>query len=268
MWRPLWAIVGRELTRMVRQRGRLVSALVRPLIWLLVIGTGMQGLLQSLGPVAYKQFMVPGLLSMVLLFGAMLAALSLVYDKESGVMRMLICAPFSRYWIILARTVSATIAALVQALLLIVVLVPLGYFVIPENLPLFVLGLVLTALVCAAMGMVIAVYSKTLDNFAVIMNFVIFPAFFLSGALYPLESLPVWLKAVALANPFSYGVDVLKHAMLADMPPPYAADFPVALGIGALVAFTAAGLTVACLRFSQARLLERLAKTLSGSRAG
>jgi ABC-2 type transport system permease protein len=105
MWRALGAIIERDLKRMLRQRGRLVSAMVRPLIWRVSIGGGMQTMVEQGNPgLRYKEFMVPGLLSMVLLFGSLLASLSMVYDKEGGVMRMLLMAPFPRYWIILARS--------------------------------------------------------------------------------------------------------------------------------------------------------------------
>jgi ABC-2 type transport system permease protein len=271
MRRAISAIISRELKRMVRQRGRLIAAMVRPLVWLFVIGSGFQALVESSGQGHYKQFMVPGLLCMVLLFAAMLAALSLVYDKESGVMRMLVIAPFAHYWIVLARTLSAAIAAIFQALLLMVVLSALRlfgleYFGMPSHLALSALGLVLTALTCATTGMLIAVHSKTLDNFAVIMNFVVFPMFFLSGALYPLEHLPALLKALALANPFSYGVDLMKHAILRDVSTNFSADLSVGTDIAVMAGYVTVGLLIACLRFSQAPVLEKLAKALSGSR--
>jgi ABC-2 type transport system permease protein len=268
MWRALGAIIARELKRMVRQRGRLISAMVRPLIWLLVIGTGVQTLIEGTGGGGYKHFLVPGLLSMVLLFGALLASLSLVYDKESGVMRMLVMAPFPHYWIILARTLSATLVGLTQAAMLMLILLPLGYWTAPESLPLLLIGLVLTSAACASLGIVIAVYSQSLDDFAVIMNFVIFPLFFLSGALYPLEQLPVALKLIALCNPFSYGVDLLKHALLHEAPPRFGSDFPVAYDLMVLTGFILITLFVACMRFSQARVLETLARLLSNPRRG
>jgi len=265
--RATGAIIGRELTRMLRQRGRLFSSMVRPLIWLLVIGSGFGAMLQQYGTGDYQQFLVPGLLCMVLLFGAMLASLSLVYDKESGVMRMLVIAPFSHYWIILARTVSAAIAGLVQVLMLIVILALLGYLSMPVQVMWFTVGLVLTALLCAAFGMVIAVFSKTLDNFAVIMNFVIFPVFFLSGALYPLTHLPLWLKLITLANPFSYSVDLLKHALLGSAGSgPMGAEFNLLLDISVQIGCIVAALAIACIRFSQAPVMERLASILSGER--
>lgn len=269
--RALAAIIGRELTRMLRQRGRLLSAMVRPLIWLLVIGGGFGAMLQRFGQADYQQFLIPGLLCMVLLFGAMLASLSLVYDKESGVMRMLVIAPFAHYWIILARTISAAIAGLVQALLLVIILFAIGFLSWPFDFGLFVLGLSMTALLCASFGMLIAVFSKSLDNFAVIMNFVIFPVFFLSGALYPVEHLPFWLKFITLINPFSYGVDLLKHALLegGDMAGlGLGAEFSVTIDLLVQAGYIVLALATACLRFSQAPVMESLARILSTPRRG
>src|SRR3989449_10397415 len=127
-FRPIYAVLERELLRMFRQRTRLVAAMVRPLIWLLVIGGGFAAFIGEARGVDYKSFLVPGVLGMTMLFGAMLAALTTVYDKESGVMRMMVVAPLPHAWIVLAKMVSAALAAIVQALLLIVLLVLLGRF--------------------------------------------------------------------------------------------------------------------------------------------
>ncbi len=264
IWRPLGAILLRDLKRMLRQRGRLLSAMIRPLIWLLIIGGGFGSVFRQLGHGDYQQFLVPGVLCMSLLFGSLLASLSLVYDKESGVMRMLMVAPFAHYWILLARTLSSTIVGMVHALLLLAVLFLIGYLPLPLHAPLLLLGLLAAALLSASFGTLIAVFSKNLENFAVIMNFFIFPVFFLSGALYPIESLPPLLKWTALINPFSYGVDLIKHALLPAGPATaFAADFSISRSLLLLTAWTAAALGIACLRFSQPRLIEAFAARLS-----
>ncbi len=264
MWRPLWAIIKRELVWTLRQRGRLVSAMVRPLLWLFTVGIGFEALLGQFGPGSYQAFLVPGLLGMVLLFGAMLASLSLVHDKESGVMRMLIIAPFAHYWIVIARTVSAAMVAIVQALLLIILLGVLGYMDRRLSVPYLVTGIVMTAVACAAAGMLIAVWTRSLENFAVVMNFVIFPVFFLSGALYPVQHLPEALKVIASVNPFSYGVDLIKHATMLKLPAPFGSDFRAGTDLAVLAGFTALAVLVACVRFSRESVLEPLARLLSG----
>lgn len=250
MWRPLWAIIEREIIRMVRQRGRLVSALVRPMIWLLVIGSGFNAMLGSSGPQSYGHFLVPGVLGMVMLFGAMLVSLSVVYDKEFGIMRLLIIAPLPHYWVVLAKTMSAVAVAVAQAGAMALLLAILGYISSEVSIFLLIIGLLATALVCASLGMLVAVWSSTLDNFAVIMNFVIFPVFFLSGALYPVHKLPHILKFVAMINPFTYGVDVLKHALLGNATPLLGTDFGIAFDLTILLGFTIVATFVACLRFS------------------
>ena len=265
-WRPVYAVLEREVLRMFRQRTRLVSAMVRPLIWLLVIGAGFDAVLGQAGGVGYQRFLIPGVLGMSLLFGAMLAALTMVYDKESGVMRMLIVAPFAHYWIVIAKMLAAALAAILQALLLLILLAALGYLGAETRFGLLALGLLATALACAGIGMLVAAFTRTLDNFAAVMNFVIFPVFFLSGSLYPVSHLPAILKTVALANPYTYGVDLLKHATLGVSPSGMGADFPAAVDLAVLAGFTLAALLVASWRFSRESAYEPMIHILTGKR--
>jgi ABC-2 type transport system permease protein len=239
--RPVYAVLERELVRMARQRTRLVAAMVRPLIWLFVIGGGFAALAGG----DYRAFLVPGVLGMTMLFGAMLAALGTVYDKESGVMRMMLVAPLSRSSLIVAKLVAAAAAALVQGLLLIALLALLGYMRSETRWAVLALAMLMTSLGCAGLGMVTASFSRTLDNFAGIMNFVIFPVFFLSGSLYPVRELPGALYWIAVANPYSYGVDLLKHALLPR------ADLPLVLDLAVLAAFIAAAAALASWRFAR-----------------
>jgi len=267
LWRPVYAVLEREIVRMSRQRARLLSAMVRPLIWLFVIGAGFGAVLNQSG-VDYQRFLVPGVLGMTMLFGAMLAALTMVYDKESGVMRMLIVAPFSRYWIVVAKMLAAAAAAMVQAILLIALLVALGYLGADARVGLLAAALLMTSLACAGIGMLVAAFTRTLDNFAAIMNFVIFPVFFLSGSLYPVGQLPAALKTVALVNPYTYGVDLLKHAVGNAAHASMGADFSVATDLLVLGGFSAAALLVASWRFSRESAYEPMIHVLTGKRGG
>ena len=262
LW-PFYAVLEREVLRMIRQRTRLVAAMVRPLIWLLVIGGGFSGVVGQSRGVNYQDFLVPGVLGMTMLFGAMLAALTTVYDKESGVMRMMIVAPLPHGWIVLAKMVSAALAAIVQALLLILILLLLGYFRSGTDWKLLAVAIPLTSFACAGIGMITASFTRTLDNFAATMNFVIFPVFFLSGALYPVRSLPVMLKRAAIANPYTYGVDFLKHAILTASA---STDFSVGMDFGILAGFSIVALAVASWRFSQESAYEPMIRTLAGKR--
>jgi len=261
--RPFYAVLEREVLRMIRQRTRLVAAMVRPLIWLLVIGGGFNSVIGQAHGVGYQDFLVPGVLGMTTLFGAMLAALTTVYDKESGVMRMMIVAPLPHAWIVLAKMVSAALAAIVQAVLLIALLLLLGHFRSGTDWLLLAAAVVAASFACAGIGMVTASFSRTLDNFAATMNFVIFPVFFLSGSLYPVQSLPLALRRAATINPYTYGVDFLKHAIL---PASVPTDFSVTLDIAVLTAFSIIALTVASWRFSQESAYEPMIRVLAGKR--
>jgi ABC-2 type transport system permease protein len=264
--RPIYAVLEREVIKMFRQRTRLISAMVRPLIWLFVIGGGFGAVVARANGVDYQQFLAPGVLAMTALFGAMLAALTLVYDKESGVMRMLIIAPFAHYWIIIAKTLSAALAGMVQALLLLIILAALGLLSAKMSFLLLGVGVMMAALSCAGIGILVAAFTRTLDNFAAIMNFVIFPVFFLSGALYPIANLPPLLKLAAMVNPFTYAVDLLKHAMLSPLQAGVASELGVPVDIIVTAAFTVLAVVVASWRFSREQAYEPLIHILTGKR--
>ena len=254
------AVVGRELQKVFRQRARLISSMVRPMIWLLVIGSGVGSMLQGEASENYLSFLVPGIVAMTLLFAALLSALTLVYDKEFGVMRMMLIAPIAHYWIVLSKLIAATITAMVQAILLLILLVIIGLIEWQHALMLLIPAFA-TAVCCAAIGGLIAAWSKTLDNFAVIMNFFIFPVFFLSGALYPVSQLPEFLKYIVLINPFSYGVDLMKHVV-----PGSQTDFSVMTDVLVLLTFSVLAILLACWRFSKESVHEPLFHRVTGGK--
>jgi ABC-2 type transport system permease protein len=264
--RPFAAVLEREILKLLRQRGRLVSAMVRPLLWLLVIGAGFGAVHATQGKGSYQAFLVPGVLGMTLLFGGMLAALATVYDKESGVMRMLIIAPIKPFWIVLAKTLGATVSALIQALLLLVILAVLGYLSGQMSIMLLALALLCTAVACSSLGMLVAAWTPSLDNYATMMNFVIFPVFFLSGALYPVQQLPQVLRIVATLNPFTYGIDLLKHAAIAGSAVSYGVDFSITLDFAVLVGFSVLALAIAGERFSRDTANEPLVHQLASNK--
>src|SRR6185503_12576496 len=189
--------------------------------------------------------------------------LTTVYDKESGVMRMMIVAPLPHAWIVAAKMVSAALAAIVQAIMLIVLLALLGYFSKDTNWLMLAAAVPVASFGCAGIGMLTAAFSRTLDNFAATMNFVIFPVFFLSGSLYPTQTLPRVLKQVAMANPYTYGVDFLKHAILQTSATP---DFSLGLDIAVLAGFSIIALAIASWRFSQEAAVEPMIRVLAGKR--
>lgn len=240
----LAAILHREALRFLGQRGRLIAALVRPLVWLFVFAAGFRAALGlSITPpyqtyVTYEIYIVPGLTGMILLFNGMQSSLSLVYDREMGSMRLLLTAPLPRWWLLFCRLLAGSLISILQAYAFLAIAwvygirFPLiGYI---AALP----ALALAALMLGALGLLLSSLIRQLENFAGVMNFVIFPMFFLSSALYPLwkmaEASP-FLRDLCAANPFTHAVELIRFAL-------YAKGNLLALGVtgGAFLLFAAA----------------------------
>lgn len=227
----LRAIVAREVMKFLQQKGRLVSALVRPVLWLAVFAAGFRNVFGvAIAPpyetyIPYDVYIAPGLIGMVLLFNGMQSSLAMVYDREMGLMRLLLTAPLPRAWLLFAKLVATALLSLLQVLAFVLVAAALGT-VLPYEQPLALLhGLAATmaaALMLAALGLLLSVYVKQLENFAGTMNFVIFPMYFLSTALYPLwkleESGATWVYRVAQFNPFTYAVEWIRFALYGQDP--------------------------------------------------
>jgi ABC-2 type transport system permease protein len=218
----LWVIVAREMSKFFRQRERLISSLVRPLLWLLVFATGMHDLLGvSIIPpyktyTPYQEYVLPGLVGVVVLFQSMQSALSLVYDREAGVMRVMLVTPLPRSWLLFAKIAAAATLALGQAVAFLAVAALLGLHMPWATVWLAIPAALLAGLMLGAIGLLVTVYTRQIENFAGMMNFVIFPMFFLSSALYPLWKLReagaevIWY--LAMANPFTHAVELIRFA--------------------------------------------------------
>jgi ABC-2 type transport system permease protein len=220
----LSAIVGREVSKFLRQPGRLISSVVRPALWLVVFASGFQNVFGvSIIPpyetyVEYKVYLTPGLVGMVLLFNGMLSSLAMVYDREMGMMRLLLTAPLSRGVLLFGKLLAGAFLSLLQAVVFLLVAMLIGVDITVANLLLSLPVIVLAALMLAALGLLLSVHVKQLENFAGTMNFVIFPMFFISSALYPLwklqESGATWIWQVARFNPFTYAVEAIRFALV------------------------------------------------------
>jgi ABC-2 type transport system permease protein len=254
------AVVAREFLRFFRQRGRLVSTFARPLVWLVIVGSGFERVIPSEGTVSYKQFLLPGIFGMVLLFSTMLSALATVNDREFGPIRMLLVAPLARPVTVIAKLVSSTLLGIVQAVLLLPLIWILGLR--PSALDIVELlgAFVISGLALSSIGLLLASRIRSIENFAGIMNFLMFPMFFLSSALYPASSLPSFLRPFARADPLTYAIDLMRHPLLHGL---YAAnlssDYTPGFDVMILVAITLILLALASLLFGEE---EHLAKVL------
>src|ERR1700742_3596378 len=223
--RALRAVTTREILKFVRQRGRLLSALVRPLMWLAVFSPGFYNVFGvSIIPpyktyITYQVYIVPGLLGIILLFHGMQSSLSMVYDREMGVMRLLLTAPLPRWVLLACKLVAGTAPSVITCyVFLAVCAIPVFDVTFDPVDWLYVLpALVLSGLMLGALWLAISVYIRQVENFAGAMNFVMFPMFFFSSALYPLWKLreggSELLYDVAMLNPFTHAVEMIRFAL-------------------------------------------------------
>jgi len=218
----LRGIMWREALRFVHQRERFVSALVRPLVWLFIFAAGFRQILGvSIIPpydtyVLYEVYVTPGLIAMIQLFNGMQSSLSMVYDREMGNMRMLLVSPFPRWFLLISKLLASTAVSILQVAAFMLVAYFWGVDLPPWSFVSVLPALVLVGLMLGALGMLLSSAIKQLENFAGVMNFVIFPMFFASSALYPLwlvqQSSPV-VYFICRLNPFTYGVQLIRFAL-------------------------------------------------------
>ena len=253
----LGAIVRREALRFLAQRGRLVSAIVRPLVWLVVFAAGFRAALGlSITPpyqtyITYEVYIVPGLCGMILLFNGMQSSLSLVYDREMGSMRLLLTSPLPRWWLLLCKLLAGTVIGTLQVYAFLAVAAAFGVAMPPVGYLAALPALLVAGLMVGALGLALSSTIEQLENFAGVMNFVIFPMFFLSSALYPLwkmaESSPL-LRDVCAANPFTHAVELVRFALHAELN---------ALALGWTLLATAVFMALALWGYDPARGLAR-----------
>lgn len=216
--------MGREVSRFVRQPARLGSALVRPLLWFVIFAAGFHQVIDGIvippypTEVSYQEYILPGLLAMIALFNGMQSSLSMVYDREMGVMRLLLTAPLGRGWLLGFKLAASTMLSVLQMTLFLFIGLLFGVHTSLGHVLFLVPTMFLTAAVLAALGLLLSVYVRQMENFAGAMNFVIFPMFFISPALYPVfeagHAQAGWLATAAWFNPFSHAVEAIRYAML------------------------------------------------------
>jgi len=215
----VYIIWYREVLRYWRDRARLISSLGQPLLFLVVFGSGLTaslgaGLTSELGDVSYVRFLFPGIVVMAVLFTAVFSAMSIVWDREFGFLREVLVAPISRAAVVLGKALGGSTVAMFQGAILLILAPILGVSLDPL-LILELLGLMfLTALALTSLGILIAARLESMQAFQMIMNFLIMPMFFLSGAFFPLKQLPVWMSVVTRLDPVAYGVDPMRRLLL------------------------------------------------------
>src|SRR6266481_9501775 len=205
----------REVRKYLRSRTQVIASLGSPIMYLGVLGFGLGPIFRKAGEGSYLQFMAPGVICMTILFTSMFSGIALLWDRQFGFLKETLVAPVPRTWIMIGRTLGGATVAMCQGLLIFIVSFIAGFR--PDSLaviPLAILFMMLVAIVFAALGTVIGSSLKDMQGFQLVMNFMVMPIFFLSGALYPLANLPKVLALLTRLDPLTYGVDGVRSVLI------------------------------------------------------
>jgi ABC-2 type transport system permease protein len=223
----------RELKRYSRSRAQIVASLGQPLLYLLALGFGLGPVFEKAGQGSYLQFVAPGVVGMSVLFSSIFSGIGLLWDRQFGFLKETLVAPVPRLHIMIGRTFGGATVSMIQGLLVLVICLATGFR--PQHLsslPLAVLFMALISIVFAALGTTIGSRLQNMQGFQLIMNFLVMPIFFLSGALYPLNNLPIGMRIATRLDPLTYGIDGLRGAFVNASHFSAGTDAAVLAGIG------------------------------------
>jgi ABC-2 type transport system permease protein len=210
-WSAVTGIVARDLARTTRQTSRLLGGLARPFMWLLFVGTGYNAIARVESGLPYHAFVFPGIVVMAALFGAMLTAITTVYDREFGMLRLMLASPAGVPAVLAGRAVAAALVGIVQGGV-VLLCAPLVVPVSAGGLGAALGALVLASASSAMLGLLVASRLRSVENIAGVINVILFPLLFVSGALYPTAGMPAPLRMLAAVNPVTYQVDLMRRA--------------------------------------------------------
>lgn len=231
----VFALWMREVKRYLRSKPQIIASLGQPLMYLLVLGFGLGAVFEKAGQGNYLQFVAPGVVGMTILFSSIFSGVGLLWDRQFGFLKETLVAPVPRIQIMVGRTLGGATTATFQGTLVLIVSLIAGFR--PHTAGGVVLGLafmLLIAIVFAALGTIIGSMLKDMQGFQLIMNFLVMPIFFLSGALYPLSNLPAALTVMTRLDPLSYGVDGLRGAFIDQSHFGLATDFAILAALAAI----------------------------------
>lgn len=239
----------RELKRYVRSRAQIAASLGQPVLYLVALGFGLGPVFQKAGNGSYLQFVAPGVIGMTILFSSVFSGIAMLWDRQFGFLKETLVAPVPRIEIMIGRTLGGATVAVIQGLLILIVCFIAGFR--PTHLALFPLSflfMMLIAIVFAGLGTAFGSILQDMQGFQLIMNFMVLPIFFLSGALFPLTNLPKVLTIITRIDPLTYGVDALRGALIGG------AYFSLTLDTFILCLLAAAFLSLGASLFSRIQL--------------
>ena len=220
--RGAYTIWYRDVVRFKRDRVRMFSSLGMPVVYLFVFGSGLSPAMAEMGGgrIDFKQFMFPGVLTMTVLFTSVFSAVSIVWDREFGFLKEVMVAPVSRVAVALGKVAGGSTVSLFQGLIVLLLAPVLGVDLSISQIVTLIGLMILLAVMMTALGILIAARQTSMEGFHMMMNFVLLPMFFLSGAFFPLRGIPIWMELLSKLDPVTYGVDPLRQVSLRALVPP------------------------------------------------
>lgn len=262
--RAIRVVWKRELIRFARNRLRIVTSLVQPILFLFILGTGLSPIISTGGHFNFRTFMFPGVLSMTVLFTSIFSAISIVWDREFGFLREMLVAPVHRSALVFGKCLGGATVATIQGMIMLALAGAVGVGYHPVMIGILIGEMALTAFALTSFGVLVASRISQIEAFQVVTQFIVLPMFFLSGAVFPTSELPTWLSVLTKIDPLSYAVAPLRHAVFADvrltararllLDPTMTWDgwhVPIGLELGMLAVAALVMLSVAIVQFSR-----------------
>ena len=241
---PIYIMWLRQMKRFLRSKARIVASLAQPLLFLVTFGFGFSAIFRQAGAGNYIDFLAPGIVAMAIVFSSVFSGIEVMWDRQFGFLKETLVAPVPRTALMLGRTLGGATVALIQGLLVLIVTILIGFRPSWALLAPAIVVMALIAIIFTAFGTAMGARIRDMQGFQLIMNFIIMPVFFLSGALFPLAGLPAVMYWVVRIDPLSYGVDALRGLLI------NASHFGLALDLGVLVAVAAVLLSIGAYFFA------------------
>ncbi|OGI15063.1 hypothetical protein A3K63_05200 [Candidatus Micrarchaeota archaeon RBG_16_49_10] len=224
----------REMIRYFRQKERIVATLTMPVFWLLIFGGSLRASV-DVGGIDYRSFISPGVVAMSLMFTSVFSGVSIIWDRELGFMKEMLVSPVSRLSIVVGKALGTATTSLIQGIMVMLIAILLGLKVGLATFLLTVPLMLLISIGLVGIGISIGSLMNNVEGFQLIMNFIVMPMFFLSGALFPISNLPPTLKLITYLDPLTYAVELLRHVLIGISSIPFAISLFVVIGFSVLM---------------------------------
>jgi len=240
----IYALWFREFKVFTREKSRIITSIFTPLLWIFVFGGGL-GSAVNIAGINYQIFIYPGIVAMSVLFSSVFYGVYIIWDRKIDILKEVLVAPLSRTSIFVGKVLGGCTDSMIQAFIMLLESFAVGVYLSPSAFLLAILILFLLSLSLVSTGLIIGSLMESPEGFNMIVSFLVFPLFFFSGALYPLDKLPLWLSAITYIDPVTYGVDGLRTVTIG------ISQFPLYFDLGVLAAFAAVMFTIGTRTFER-----------------